>query len=827
VQPFALSTETTAQLRELSRREGATLFMTLLAAFQTLLYRYSGQKQITVGTDIANRNYAETEPLIGFFVNQLVLLTDLSGDPTFVELLRRVKEVCLGAYTHQDVPFEKLVEELQPERNLGRSPLFQVKMLLQNAPSESLRLQNLEVQSIATDPTAAKLDLTLIFSDLGPNLMVSLQYISDLFNDTTIQRMQTHLSAVLESIVADPQKRLSQISIPAPASFFLNCNKAGEDFVTTETLQELFETQVEQNPEALALVSRVESLTYGELNARANQLAHYLRKQGVGPEVVVGLCMERSVEMVVALLGTLKAGGAYLPLDPDYPRQRLEYLLADAQAGLVLTQARLLPQLPVHSGWTIALDDEWNAIAAESEENPLPNSAAENLAYVIYTSGSTGQPKGVMITQGGLVNYLQWASTTYPFAAGAGSPLHSTLAFDLTVTTLYAPLLVGGWVELTIEGEGSAGLEEAWRERSGYAVVKLTPAHLRLLNSTEASAARLRQWTAGLIVGGEPLNWEQVRPWAQTGVRVYNEYGPTETVVGSSAYEVEEGKESGSVPIGQPISNTEMYVLDEWQQPVAIGVRGEIYIGGAGVARGYWQRAELTAERFVPHPYSVTGGERLYRTGDEGRYLEDGRIEYLGRRDQQVKVRGYRIELGEIEAVLESHSSVRQAVVTVREESAGDQRLVAYLLLHDNLELNTDDLKVHALKRLPGYMIPQAWVIMDEFPLTRNGKLDRHALPAPERDARRLAEFTEPQTAVQKTVADIWAEVLELDRIDIHDDFFELGGHSLLGTQVTSRVREVFNIDIHLRSLFEYPTVAGYATALENYFVAESVTTTD
>src|SRR6185312_1457222 len=584
---------------------------------------------------------------------------------------------------------------------------------------------------------------------------------------------------------------------------------------------QLFEAQVEQRPGAIAIVSGSEQLSYEELNQRANQLAHYLRGQGVGVEAVVGLCLERSVEMVVGLLGILKAGGAYLPLDPAYPRQRLEYLLADARVQMVLTQAGLLERLqavaqPVRC---LPLDHEWERIAAESAENLPSITTAENLAYVMYTSGSTGQPKGVMITNGGLVNYLQYAIATYPFAAGSGSPLHSTLSFDLTVTSLYGPLLVGGWTELMSDGEGSSGLEAAWQEGSGYGVVKLTPAHLRLLNSSEVSAERLREWSAGVIVGGEALNWEQVRPWVAAGVRVYNEYGPTETVVGSCVYELKVGAAerggNGGVPIGRPIHNTEMYVLDQWQRPVAVGVRGELYIGGAGLGRGYWGRAELTAERFVPHPYSGRGGERLYRTGDEGRYLEDGAIEYLGRRDQQVKLRGYRIELGEIEAVLESHGGVREAVVQVREE-----QLVGYVVAAEAERWTGSEreagaeLRSYLQERLPEYLVPQRWVVLEQLPLTRNGKVDREAMPAP--TARRVIDWEEAEaTPVEELVAGIWSEVLKLAAVGGNENFFELGGHSLLATQVVSRVREVFGVEVGLRSLFEAPTVRGLSRSIE------------
>ena len=814
-----LPAELSAELKELSRREGATLFMTLLTAFQILLHRYSGQKEIVVGTDVANRNYRETEGLIGFFVNQLVLRTEMRGEPTFVELLQRVKEVCLGAYAHQDVPFEKLVEELQPERDLNRSPLFQAKLVLQNAPRESLRLGELQLGHVGVEGVTAQFDLMLMLVDSN-ELNGVLEFNTDLFEERTITRLGKQFAELLQSIVTEPNVRIGMLALETEAEreqVLSGWNPpvvvANED---TCSLVQLLEAQVAGRPEATAIVSGGEQLSYEELNQRANQLGHYLREQGVGPEVVVGLCLERSVEMVVGLLGVLKAGGAYLPLDPAYPRQRLEYMLADAQVGLVLTQGRLVDQLPVHWGQTIALDDDWPTIAAESAENPEAITSAENLAYVMYTSGSTGQPKGVMITQGGLLNYLQYATATYPFEGGNGTPLHSTLSFDLTVTSLYGPLLVGGWVELPSE---SRGLEEAWHTGSGYSVVKLTPAHLRLLNDTEASVERLRDWSKGVIVGGEALNWEQVRPWVAAGVRVYNEYGPTETVVGSCVYELEAGAEergtNGGVPIGRPIYNTQMYVLDQWQQPVAVGVRGEIYIGGAGLGRGYWERADLTAERFVPHPYSAAGGERLYRTGDEGRYLEDGTIEYLGRRDQQVKLRGYRIELGEIEAVLESHHGVRQAVVLVREE-----QLVGYAVAAEGVRWSSSEreagveLRTYLQDRLPEYLVPQRWVVLDQMPLTRNGKVDREGLPAP--SATRVIDWEEAEaTPVEELVAGIWSEVLKLEAVGRDENFFELGGHSLLATQVVSRVREVFGVEVELRSLFEAPTVRGLSRGIE------------
>jgi amino acid adenylation domain-containing protein len=820
---FRLAPEVSAGLKELSRRERVTLFMTMLAAFQTLLYRYTDQQDIVVGTDVANRNRAETEPLIGFFVNQLVLRTNLSGAPTFVELLRRVKEVCLGAYAHQDVPFEKLVEELQPERDLSRSPLFQVKLVLQNTPRESLQLGGLQAGGgVGGAGVTARFDITLFLEERGGELGGAFVYSTELFEAAPMERMVRHFEMLLQGIVANPEQRLWELPLLREAEIeqtVRGWNETHSDFNSPNgpaRVHELFEAQVERDPGALALICDDRQLTYGDLNTRANQLARYLRKQGVGPEVVVGLCLNRTPAMVVALLGVLKAGGAYLPLDPDYPTQRLEYLLADAQVGLVLTKVKLVEQLPVHWGRTIVLDEEWDAITAESTENLPRLSAAENLAYVIYTSGSTGKPKGVMITQGGLANYLQWASCAYEFAAGGCSPVQSTLAFDLTVTTLYAPLLVGGWLELWRLCRTKA-LEAAWQERSGYDVVKLTPAHLRLLNAGEVSSERVRRWSRALVVGGEALLWEQVRPWVAAGVRVYNEYGPTETVVGSSVYEVEESDGSGGVSIGRPIGNTEMHVLDQWQQPVPVGVRGEIYIGGAGVARGYWQRAELTAEKFVPHAFSTAGGERLYRTGDEGRYLEDGRIEYLGRRDEQVKVRGYRLEPGEIEAVLESHAGVRQAVVTVREESAGDQRLVGYVV-GESWSSERDmavDLRGYLKERLPDHMVPQQWVLLEQLPLTANGKVDRKSLPAPSSSAALDQEEESEWTPVEELLAGIWSEVLKVAAVGREENFFELGGHSLVAVQLVAKIRDEFSVELPIRAVFEAGSVRGLAERIE------------
>ncbi|WP_437667767.1 amino acid adenylation domain-containing protein [Sorangium sp. So ce1182] len=821
VLPVALPRELSTALAALSRREGVTLFMTLLAAFQVLLHRYTGQDDIVVGSPIAGRTHPQTEGLIGFFVNTLVLRTDLSRQPTVRELLGRVREVTLGAYAHQEVPFEKLVEELSPARDLSRTPLFQVLFSLQNAPMPALVLGDVKLAPVEVEQTTAKFELTLSFGETEEGLRGALEYNTDLFDAATIERMAGHYRTLLEGLVAEPGRRVSELSLLTEAErqkLLVTWNATEAEYPRDTCIHGLFEAQVEETPDAVAVVYEGQKLTYRELNARANQLAHHLRRLGVGPEVLVGLCVERSLEMVVGLLGILKAGGAYLPLDPAYPAERLAFMLEDAAVPVLLTQDRVANALPVTSCMMLCLDTDWEPIAGERQDNPASGALPDHLAYVIYTSGSTGTPKGVMIPHRGLVNYLWWCARAYDVAGGQGAPVHSSLSFDLTITGLFSPLLVGRPVVLMPEQGGVEALVEVLEGHEDFSLVKITPAHLELLQRLlprERAAGRAR----ALIIGGEALSWEALA-FFQThapATRLVNEYGPTETVVGCCVYEAPaDGGKTGPVPIGRPIANTQLYVLDAHRQPVPIGVPGELYIGGAGVARGYLNRPELTAERFIEDPFRAEPGARLYKTGDLCRWLPDGTLEYLGRLDHQVKVRGFRIELGEIESVLVQHPSVREAVVVAREDAPGDKRLVAYVVAREAPLPAVSELRSYVQSKLPEYMVPAAFVELSALPLTANGKVDRKALPAPDQaQTEQGSTFVAPRTPVEEVLAGIWAEVLHLERVSVLDSFFDLGGHSLLATQVLGRLRPVFGVDVSLRALFDAPTVAGLATHVE------------
>ncbi|HET6261779.1 MAG TPA: amino acid adenylation domain-containing protein, partial [Chloroflexia bacterium] len=673
---------------------------------------------------------------------------------------------------------------------MSYTPLFQVLFALQNATGQSPKFSGFQLRPERVETGTAIFDLVLDIEEQSEGLRVTLQYNTELFEGATATRLLAHYQRVLEGFIADPKQSITQIALLGDDErhkLLVEWNPPRVEYGGRPGLAELFEEVVEREPAALALVYGGERVSYEELNARANQLAHYLREQGVGAETLVGVYLERSVELVVALLAVVKAGGAYVPLDPLYPSERLSFILEEAKTPLVLTTERLARALPAGPGRPVWVDREQEVIRAQCRDNPARAVEREQLVYVLYTSGSTGQPKGVAVTHGGLVNYLNWAKAAYLREAGQGAPVHSPIGFDLTVTSLYLPLVSGQSVLLLPEEPGVEALLETVRQRPDFSLVKLTPAHLQLL-SEQAPPDTVREWSRTLVIGGEALLAEHISFWRMQapGVRLINEYGPTETVVGCAVYEVtSETPTTGNIPIGRAIGNTELYLLDERLEPVPVGAVGELYIGGDGLARGYLNRPDLTAERFVPHPYGRQGGERLYRTGDMAKWRANGEVEFVGRADGQVKVRGYRIELGEIQAVLMQHPAVSECVVIAREDVPGDKRLAAYVKSKMQSEISASELRSFLEERLPAYMIPTAFVVLGEFPLTANGKLDIRALPVPDQaESQTGVPHLAPRTPVEEMLAETWAKVLNVEGIGVYDNFFRLGGHSLLATQV-------------------------------------------
>ena len=812
---FRLTRSVTAALKEVGRRERATLFMTLLAAWQTFLSAYAGRTDIVTGADVANRNRSETENLIGFFVNMLVLRTDLSGNPTFRELLGRVREVALGAYAHQDVPFEKLVEELQPQRDLSRNPLFQVLFVLQNVPMEELQLTNLKLSPVEVNNKRAPFDLLLDMMEYDGCLGGAVRYNTDLFARGSVERMVHHFENLLESIVEDPERRLSELSVltsSEQAIVLKEWNQTATSYPRNACINELFEEQAALTPDAVALMFGERELTYRELNVRANQLAHYLQTLGVGPEVAVGICVQRSVEMLVGLLGILKAGGVYVPLDPELPLDRLSFIIDDSQLAVLLTQDHLLDVLPSFWGQIICLDSEWDTIATHTDAEPRNTCFADNLAYMIYTSGSTGQPKGTGVSHRAVAR-LAKQTNYFDLVDGEVFLQLAPLAFDASTFEIWGSLLNGARLAIAPPQTPSLAELAASIKRYRVSTLWLTAGLFHLMVDEHLDDLQdVRQ----LLAGGDVLSPSHVRRYLEAGEgKLINGYGPTESTTFACCYSMTSNTEiRGSVPIGSPISNTHAYVLDEYLRPVPLGVIGDLYLAGDGLARGYLNQPALTAEKFLPHPHSDEPGARLYRTGDLARYLPDGCIEFIGRNDLQVKIRGYRIELGEIELMLGRHPAVRECVVVVRGE---DKQLVAYLTLASQQTPTTRELREFLGAKLPEYMVPALYVQLDQLPLTPNGKIDRRTLPDPESLAiDHGRECVAPNTEVEAALVSIWEEILGAKQVSLTDNFFDLGGHSLLATQLISRVRERFRIELPLRSVFELPRLDEFASVIEN-----------
>jgi surfactin family lipopeptide synthetase A len=802
---FNLDLNLTHQLKLLSQGSGSTLFMTLLAAFAILLSRYSRQEEVNIGSPIANRNHGGIESLIGFFVNTLVLPAKLDGDPTFSELLTRVRELTLGAYEHQDLPFEKLVEELQPERSLSYTPLFQVMFVLQNAPVSRVALPGLSISPFKMEQVTARFDLTLQMEETPQGLTGELIYNRDLFDRDTIARMSEHFQILLAGIMANPHQKIDRLPLISAAEqqqLTVDWNRTHVDYPQDRCIHELFVDQVKRTPDAIAVQFEDRQLTYQELDDRSNQLAQYLTTLGVKPEVLVGICVERSIEMIVGLLGILKAGGAYVPLDPAYPADRLSFMLADAEVGVLLTQAKLLPDLPDYNPPIVCLDADWETIDRQPTTPVNSGVKPQHLAYVIYTSGSTGKPKGVLVAHQGLCNLALAQIRIFKVTAPSRVLQFASFSFDASISEVVMSLCAGATLYLGTRESlmPGAGLRQLLVDRQ-ISHVTLSPSALAAMPSGTYPDLRT------IIVAGEACPPDLVAQWSP-GRLFINGYGPTESTVCATTAVCTPGELSP--PIGKPIDNIQVYILDRHHQPVPLGVAGELHIGGAGLARGYLNRPELTAEKFIPNPFDASHASRLYQTGDLVRYLPDGNIEFLGRIDQQVKIRGFRIELGEIEAVLSLHPQIREAVVTVRVEPTG-KRLVAHIVAPEGT-ITLSEVRNFLADKLAEFMVPSALVIHPSLPLTPNGKIDRRLLANIEPIATELDSIiVAPRTPIEETIAAIWSEVLGLERVGIDRNFFELGGHSLLATQVISRLHDTLQIDLPLRTIFERQTIAELA----------------
>jgi amino acid adenylation domain-containing protein len=808
----------TQALHRLSRQEGLTLFMTLLTAFAILLMRYSSQHDLLVGTPVANRQRREVEGLIGLFINTLVLRTRLSPTLTVRQALRLVREVTLEAYSHQDLPFEKLVEALQPERDLTTTPLFQVMFVLQSAFDQVCKLDGLQVEHIPIDNGMAKYDLTLSLTETRDGLRAALEYRTDLFDRSTMVRLMKQYQTLLEGAVEYPElciSRLPLLTQDEQQQMLVEWNATRIAYPREQSIPTVFEEQVERTPHAIAVTFEDQHMTYQELNQRANHLAHHLQQMGLAPEDIVGVYMERSLELLVGLLSILKAGGAYLPLDAAYPPEQLAFMIADARVSILLTQQRLSGKLAMFADRRIiCLDADWSIIAQYSEQTPHRAITSLNLAYVMYTSGSTGTPKGVSIPHRGIVRLVRESNYARMDAQQVFLQL-TTISFDVSTLEIWGSLLNGARLAVMPPQTPSLSELSTMLQQEGVSLLWLTAGFFhQMVDAHVSELAQVQQ----VLAGGDVLSPEHVRKLLHAGNHPYvvNGYGPTENTTFTSCYQMCSAEQVGnSVSIGRPISNTQVYVLDGQFNPVPVGIPGELYTGGDGLARGYLNRADLTAEKFVPHPFSDEAGARIYRTGDMVRYLSDGTLEFLGRLDRQVKVRGFRIEPGEIETALVTHPELREAFVHVIGNTSSDKQLVAYVIARGKVAPSANNLRKYLQEQLPAYMIPSLFVVLDALPLTSNGKVDAHALPAPDRDQiERKERFLAPRNAVEAALVEIWAEVLGVERVGVQDNFFLLGGHSLLATQIISRVLGTFQVKLPIRTLFTAPTVEEMAEAI-------------
>jgi amino acid adenylation domain-containing protein len=816
---FSLSDSLFKELRLLSTQQGATLFMTLLAAFKVLLQRYTGQDDIVVGSPIAGRTCWETEELIGFFVNMLVLRTQLSGNPTFKELLARVRETALQAYEHQDLPFEKLVEELNPGRDKDQTPLFQVAFAVQNVPKSILSMPEITVTALEVEPGNAKFDLFLAFIEAEGETRLRIDYRAELFEEATIARLFEHYRNLLEAIAAQPDRCLADLPLLMETErhqLLVEWNQTAREYPSSKRIHRLFEEQSERAPDAPAVIFEDRHLTYRQLNARANQLAHYLKRYGVDIDVPVGICMEQSVDLIIAIIGILKAGGVYVPLDPGYPRERLAFMVQDCGAPILVTQQEFTGTFTGSGAKIISLDADWKKIEEERASNLDGDISVDPLAYIIYTSGSTGQPKGVAVEHRAVnrlvinTNYAQISSTDVIAQA-------SNVSFDAATFEIWGALLNGACLVLTPkESLLTPHLFSEFIERQGITTLFLTTALFnQLVKQAPAALGKLRF----LLFGGEAADAQRVRELLVAGPpeHLLHVYGPTETTTFATWYPVRALDASATtVPIGRPIANTDIYILDGHLNPVPVGVAGELYVGGPGVARGYLNRPALTDEKFISNPLSNISEAKLYRSGDLARYLPDGNIEFIGRVDHQVKIRGFRIELGEIETALKQNPAVRDSVVLAREDFPGEKYLAAYVVAQPDALVRADALKFYLRQRLPEYMVPLAYVVMSSLPLTPNGKVDRNSLPKPETiKVNGSEEYRAPRTETEIKLTALWAEVLKIKSVGIDDNFFELGGHSLIAVRLTTEMERRLDCHVPVALLFEFPTIRQLAEKIQ------------
>jgi amino acid adenylation domain-containing protein len=813
--------EIARSLRTLAQREGVTMFMLTLAAFTALLARYTDQHDIIVGTPVAGRDRAETEPLIGFFVNTIIVRTNLSGDPTYRTLLRRTREACLGAFAHQELPFEMLVETLQPERDLSRNPLFQVTFqctTITSGDDESAEPVETDEDVVAeVSHGTAKFDLAINVWESAGGLRVQADYSTDLFDDDAVTRFLTHYQCALRSIADQPDAAISSIvllSARERQEILEEWNRTSTNYPSESSLPELFERHVNATPAAVAVTRGNESLTYAELNARAEAVADRLRALGVEPESRVGLFMDRSIDMIVSLLAIVKAGGTYVPLDPEYPRQRLAFMMHDAGISVLVTDGQLQDSLPDATCSVLRVD-------ADDARQPTNASArratADSAAYVIYTSGSTGNPKGVIVTHRAIARTV--CNTNYFEIGRLDRVAHvSNASFDAATFEVWGALLNGA--QLAILPRDVLLTPERLHEQLRQDRITVLFVTSAVLNQVAARAPRAFATLRGLLFGGEAADAGSLRVILERGApqHLLNLYGPTESTTFATWHRVEEVPEGATtIPIGRPIANTQIYILDKRFEPVPVGVIGELCIGGDGLSRGYVADPRRTADRFVPSPFGKTPGARLYRSGDLARYLPGGVIEFFGRRDGQVKIRGYRIELGEVESVLRENAAVHDVAVLCHEHAPGDKHLTAYVALRPGHDISIAGLRAHMAERAPAYLIPSRFVVLDALPLTPNGKVDRSALPAFEHSAvAQGRENIRIQTPTEETIAAIFSAVLRVGTVGAEANFFELGGHSLLATQVVFRVREVFQIEVPLRAIFTHPTVGGLAAIVDD-----------